>query len=205
MARGRPWPAQAPPAIGALRGFPHATLEPSATWPMHIHEDLKGVTYVVAGALEHADNLGNRGVLTAGGVHQRWLGWGSEHEEWIPSPFAPTEFIQLWFETIQPSSHPPTTLRMSASSGGCRSSTRIEPTRTRVFTSHDTIPRPAACRTGSSRAVQRQLFVGVHDAHAQDVARVMRIHRAGKVDVARQGLAIDLDDHVTRLQASGRR
>ena len=101
---GGPWPAQAPAAIGALRGFHHATLEPSATWPMHIQEDLKGVTYVVAGALEHADNLGNRGVLTAGGVHQRWLGWGSEHEEWNPSPFAPTEFIQLWFEMARP--HP---------------------------------------------------------------------------------------------------
>ena len=84
---GGPWPAQAPAAIGALRGFHHATLEPSATWPMHIHEDLKGVTYVVAGALEHADNQGNRGVLTAGGVQQRWLG---------------TEFIQLWLETARP-------------------------------------------------------------------------------------------------------
>ena len=91
---GGPWPAQAPAAIGALRGLHHATLEPSATWPMHIQEDLQGVTYVVAGALEHADNQGNRGVLTAGGVQRRWLGWGSEHEEWNPSPFAPTEFIQ---------------------------------------------------------------------------------------------------------------
>ena len=69
---------------------------------MLIQEDLKGVTYVVAGALEHADNLGNRGVLTAGRVHPRWLGWGAEHEEWNPSPFAPTEFIQLWLETAQP-------------------------------------------------------------------------------------------------------
>jgi len=99
---GGPWPAQAPAAIGALRGFHHATLEPSATWPMHIQEDLHGVTYVVAGALEHADNQGNRGVLTAGGVQQRWLGWGTEDEEWNPSPFAPTEFIQLWLQTVQP-------------------------------------------------------------------------------------------------------
>jgi len=49
---GGPWPAEAPAAIGALRGFHHATLEPSATWPMHIQENLQ-VTYVVAGALEH--------------------------------------------------------------------------------------------------------------------------------------------------------
>ena len=35
---------------------------------MHIHEDLEAVTYVVEGALRHSDSLGNRGVLTAGGV-----------------------------------------------------------------------------------------------------------------------------------------
>jgi redox-sensitive bicupin YhaK (pirin superfamily) len=52
---------------------------------MHIHEDLLAVTYVVEGALEHSDSLGNRGVLSAGGVQQRWLGWGSEHHEWNPS------------------------------------------------------------------------------------------------------------------------
>ena len=46
---GGPWPAQAPAAIGALRGFHRATLEPSATWPMHIQEDLKGVTYLLPG------------------------------------------------------------------------------------------------------------------------------------------------------------
>ncbi len=51
--------------------------------------------------------------------------------------------------------------------------------------------------------VQRQLFVGAHDAEAQYVARMMSVDRAGKVGVARQGLAIDLDDHVTRLAAAG--
>jgi redox-sensitive bicupin YhaK (pirin superfamily) len=69
---------------------------------MHIHADLQAVTYVVEGALEHADSLGNRGVLTAGGVQQRWLGWGSEHHEWNPSPTERLEFIQLWLETPRP-------------------------------------------------------------------------------------------------------
>jgi quercetin 2,3-dioxygenase len=97
-----PWPAAPSAAIGALRGFHHAILAPGATWPMHIHEDLQSVTYVVAGALEHADSLGNHGVLTAGGVQQRWLGWGSEHQERNPSATERTEFIQLWLQTPQP-------------------------------------------------------------------------------------------------------
>ena len=97
-----PWPAVASAAIGALRGFHHAFLAPGATWPMHIHEDLQSVTYVVTGVLEHADSLGNHGVLTAGGVQQRWLGWGSEHQERNPSATERTEFIQLWLQTPQP-------------------------------------------------------------------------------------------------------
>jgi hypothetical protein len=152
---GGPWPAQSPAAIGALRGFHHATLEPSATWPMHIQEDLQGVTYVVAGALEHADILGNRGVLTAGGVHQRWLGWAPSTKSGtrlrLRQPSSSGSGLRR-LGHIQPSSHPPTTLRMSASSIGCRSLTRIDPAGTRVSTSHDSIPRPAVCSTGSSRA-----------------------------------------------------
>jgi quercetin 2,3-dioxygenase len=73
-----------------------------ATWPMHIHEDLQAVTYVVEGALEHSDSLGNRGVLAVGGVQQRWLGWGSEHHDRNPSATERTEFIQLWLETLRP-------------------------------------------------------------------------------------------------------
>ena len=99
---GGPWPAHGPAAIGALRGFHHGILAPGAAWPMHIHADLQAVTYVVEGALEHADSLGNSGVLTAGGVQQRWLGWGTEHHEWNPSATARTEFIQLWLETSRP-------------------------------------------------------------------------------------------------------
>ena len=97
-----PWPAQGSAAIGALRGFHHGILAPGAIWPTHIHADLQAVTYVVEGALEHADSLGNQGVLTAGGVQQRWLGWGSEHHEWNPSATEQTEFIQLWLETPRP-------------------------------------------------------------------------------------------------------
>jgi quercetin 2,3-dioxygenase len=97
-----PWPAAASAAIGALRGFHHAILAPGATWPMHIHEDLQSVTYVVTGVLEHSDSLGNHGLLTAGGVQQRWLGWGAEHEERNPSATERTEFIQLWLWTPQP-------------------------------------------------------------------------------------------------------
>jgi quercetin 2,3-dioxygenase len=103
---GGPWSALPPAAVGALRGFHHAILAPGATWPMHIHEDLQAVTYVVEGALGHSDSLGNCGVLTAGSVQQRWLGWGSEHQEWNPSLTERTEFVQLWLKMPRPDQTP---------------------------------------------------------------------------------------------------
>jgi redox-sensitive bicupin YhaK (pirin superfamily) len=99
---GGPWSARPPAAIGALRGFHSAILAPGATWPVHVHEDLQAVTYVVEGALEYSDSLGNRGVLAVGGVQQRWLGWGSEHHEWNPSATERTEFVQVWLQTPRP-------------------------------------------------------------------------------------------------------
>jgi redox-sensitive bicupin YhaK (pirin superfamily) len=49
--------------VGLLRVFNHDTLRPGAIWPMHPHRDVEGITYVVAGEFEHADSLGNGGVL----------------------------------------------------------------------------------------------------------------------------------------------
>jgi hypothetical protein len=99
---GGPWPASPSTAIGPLKGFYHAILAPGATWPTHIHEDLQAVTCVVSGALEHSDSLGNGGVLTTGGVQQRWLGWGTEHHEWNPSQTERAEFVQLWLAVAPP-------------------------------------------------------------------------------------------------------
>ena len=99
---GGPWPASPSAAIGPLKGFHHAILAPGATWPTHIHEDLQAVTYVVTGALEHSDSRGNRGVLTTGEVQQRWLGWGTEHQEWNPSQTERVEFVQLWLAKAPP-------------------------------------------------------------------------------------------------------
>jgi hypothetical protein len=99
---GGPWPASLSAAIGPLKGLHHAVLAPGATWPTHIHEDLQAGTYMVTGALEHSDSAGNRGVLTTGGVHQRWLGWGTEHQEWNPSQTERAEFVQLWLAVAPP-------------------------------------------------------------------------------------------------------
>jgi len=87
--------------IGTVRVFNHDTLVPGAAWPMHPHRDIEGITYVVSGEFEHADSLGNDGVLLAGGVQRMRLGSGAEHSERNPSRTLPMEFIQMWIIPAQ--------------------------------------------------------------------------------------------------------
>ncbi len=82
--------------IGTLRVFNHDTLVPGAIWPMHPHQDVEGITYVVAGEFEHADSLGNDGVLLPGGVQRMTLGSGALHSEQNHSQTEPMQFIQMW-------------------------------------------------------------------------------------------------------------
>ena len=87
--------------IGTLRVFNHDTLVPGAAWPMHPHRDIEGITYVVSGEFEHADSLGNEGVLKPGGVQRMRLGSGAEHSERNHSKAEPMEFIQMWIIPAQ--------------------------------------------------------------------------------------------------------
>ena len=82
--------------IGFMRVFNHDTLVPGAAWPMHPHRDIEGITYVVAGEFEHADSLGNDGVLLPGGVQRMRLGRGAEHSERNHSKTKGMQFIQTW-------------------------------------------------------------------------------------------------------------
>ena len=82
--------------VGQLRVFNHDTLMPGAVWPMHPHRDVEGITYVVAGEFEHADSMGNGGVLLPGGVQRMTLGSGAYHSERNHSQTEEMQFIQMW-------------------------------------------------------------------------------------------------------------
>jgi redox-sensitive bicupin YhaK (pirin superfamily) len=82
--------------IGTLRVFNHDTLAPGAIWPMHPHQDIEGITYVVTGTFRHADSAGNGGVFSAGAVQRLTLGSGLMHSEQNHSETEPVQFIQMW-------------------------------------------------------------------------------------------------------------
>jgi redox-sensitive bicupin YhaK (pirin superfamily) len=82
--------------FGTLRVFNDDRLEPGAIWPMHPHRDVEGLTYVLEGAFEHADSLGNGGRLPPGSVQRMTLGSGAFHSERNGSEDEPMRFIQMW-------------------------------------------------------------------------------------------------------------
>jgi quercetin 2,3-dioxygenase len=52
--------------VGALRVFNDDRIIAGAEWPLHPHQDIESLTYVVGGHFLHADSLGNNGRLEPG-------------------------------------------------------------------------------------------------------------------------------------------
>ena len=68
-----------------------------AGFPWHPHRGIETVTYVLAGSVEHADSLGNRGAISAGDVQWMTAGSGIVHQE-MPQgdPRGRMHGFQLW-------------------------------------------------------------------------------------------------------------
>src|SRR4051812_13499639 len=80
----------------SLRVMNEDFVAPGQGFGTHPHDNMEIVTYVLEGALEHKDSMGNGEVLRPGEFQRMSAGTGIQHSEFNPSDTEPVHLYQIW-------------------------------------------------------------------------------------------------------------
>lgn len=82
--------------FSALRVLNQDVIAAGRGFGTHGHADMEIVTWVLDGAIEHRDSMGNGSTIRPGEAQLMSAGTGVTHSEHNASTTGPTELLQMW-------------------------------------------------------------------------------------------------------------
>ena len=161
---------------GPLRVINDDRVAPAKGFGKHGHRDMEILTYILAGALEHRDSMGNGSVIRPGDVQRMSAGTGVTHSEFNPSATEEVHFLQIWLL--------PEALRLSPGYEQKHFTPADKRGRLRLIAAHDAEDRAVVIHQ------QARVYAGLLDGAERTELRVAAGRRAW-LHVARGELSVD--------------